>query len=230
MKKIGLVGGISWTSTIDYYRFINEEVNRRSNGPDFAECIIYSINFRDFNTANARHDWNATAVLLTEAALNLQIAGADVILLCANTAHKVAERVKESIALPLIDIRLETAKAIRKQGLSKVGLLGTVYTMEMDFYKDVLIREGIEVIIPESKTDRDYMETTLVDELGEGVLLDTTKQEYMRIANTLVDRGAEGIILGCTEIPLLLSQADFSVPVFNSTYIHACAAADFATS
>lgn len=228
MKKIGLVGGISWTSTLDYYRFINEETNKRLGHLNFAECIIYSVNFENFSTYNADYNWEGTFQLLSNAASRLKDAGAEVILLGANTAHIVAERVAQKVGLPLIDIRVATANAIHKRQLKKVGLLGTVYTMELDFYKKKLSEEGLEIIIPATKAEIDFIEETLLHELGKGILLQRTKQEYISIINRLIEQGAEGIILGCTEIPLLISQEDISVPVFNSTLIHAQAAVEFA--
>ncbi|MBB3838440.1 aspartate racemase [Runella defluvii] len=228
MKKIGLVGGISWTSTLDYYRFINEETNKRLGHLNFAECIIYSVNFENFSTYNADYNWEGTFQLLSNAASRLKDAGAEVIVLGANTAHIVAERVAQKVGLPLIDIRVATANAIHKRQLKKVGLLGTVYTMELDFYKKKLSEEGLEIIIPATKAEIDFIEETLLHELGKGILLQRTKQEYISIINRLIEQGAEGIILGCTEIPLLISQEDISVPVFNSTLIHAQAAVEFA--
>lgn len=230
MRKIGLVGGISWASTLDYYRFINEETNKKLGSLNFAECIIYSVNFEHSRTFNAEHNWDATFQLLTDAAFHLKNAGADLLMLGANTAHIVAERVAEKIDLPLIDIRIATADAIKKQGLKKVGLLGTVYTMELDFYKDKLSEHGIEAIIPSSKNDRKYIEDTLVYELGKGIILPETKAGYKKIIDKLIGQGAEGIVLGCTEIPLIISQEDVAVPVFNTTLIHAQAAVEFALS
>lgn len=228
MKKIGLVGGISWTSTIDYYRLINEAVNQKAGGLNFAECIIYSVNFEHFRKHNAVHDWDGAFDLLSGAARRLKDAGADLLLLGANTAHIVAERIAAAVALPLIDIRTATAKAIKDKGITRIGLLGTVFTMELDFYKEKLKANGIEVIIPESQSDRNYIEETLLHELGKGIITAETKAGYLRIAGSLIERGAEGIVLGCTEIPLLLSQDDFAVPVFNTTQIHAQAAVDYA--
>lgn len=228
MKNIGLVGGISWTSTLDYYRFLNEEVNSRLGGLNFAECIIYSVNFNQFQKFNADHNWDATFELLANAAENLKRAGAGLIMLGANTAHVVAKRVSERVSLPLIDIRTATADSIKTKGLQKVGLLGTVYTMEMDFYRDVLHAHGIETLIPYSKSERDFIEDTLLHELGRGILSNETKNSYLQIINTLIRRGAQGIILGCTEIPLLIGQEDVPIPVFNTTQIHVQAAVDFA--
>jgi aspartate racemase len=230
IKKIGIVGGISWTSTIDYYRIINEETNKRLGALNFAECIIYSVNFENFTKFNAGHRWNEVFKLISDAALQLKNAGADVILLGANTAHIVSERVSEKVGLPLIDIRVATANAIHQKKLRKVGLLGTVYTMELDFYKDKLSEEGIETIIPGDKADREFIEYTLLNELGKGILVNETKTQYIGIIEKLIRQGAEGIILGCTEIPLLIKQEDIRVPVFNTTQIHAQAAVEFACS
>lgn len=228
MKKIGLVGGISWSSTLDYYRFINEEANKKLGGLNFAEFITYSVNFEHFHTANANHNWDATYQLMVNAALHLKDAGADMIILGANTAHIVAERVSEKVQLPLIDIREATANAILNKKLSKVGLLGTTYTMELDFYKNKIEEFQIEVMIPPTQKERDFIEETLVHELGKGIITEKTKQEYIEIANRLIQHGAEGIILGCTEIPLIIEQNDIAVPVFNTTLIHAQAAVEFA--
>ncbi|MDB5209187.1 MAG: aspartate/glutamate racemase family protein [Sediminibacterium sp.] len=224
MKKIGLVGGISWSSTIDYYRIINEETNRIAGGLNFAECLLYSVNFNSFHNCNAAHDWDGSFALLADAAKRLEEAGADMILLCANTAHIVAERVAETVHIPLVDIRVVTANAIHEKKINRIGLLGTTYTMELDFYQKKLRENKIESIVPENKSDRDFIEQTLVHELGKGILLPQTKREYIRIAEGLIERGAEGIVLGCTEIPLLISQDDFRIPVFNTTEIHAKAA------
>jgi aspartate racemase len=230
MKKVGLVGGISWTSTLDYYRFINEGVNAKLGGTNFAECIIYSVNFHDFQRFNAAYDWDASFKLLSEAALNLKKAGAQAIALCANTAHIVADRVADSVQLPIINIITATAEKISQQKLKKVGLLGTSYTMELDFYKDKLHSYGIEPIIPKNKADRDYIEGSLRYELGKGIINPDTKKNYLKFIDALIEEGAEGIILGCTEIPLLIQQQDTTVPVFDTTKIHAQAIVDFALS
>ncbi|WP_231635069.1 aspartate/glutamate racemase family protein [Pedobacter sp. PACM 27299] len=230
MKKVGLVGGISWTSTVDYYRYLNEGINEKLGGLNFAECLISSVNFDNFQRYNADYDWEATYELLLEAAEELKKAGAAAIVLCANTAHIVADRIAEKIQLPLIDITSAVADAIHQVGLRKVGLIGTTYTMELGFYKDKLIANGIEPIIPKSQERRDYIEETLRYELGSGILNPETKKQYLMIIQELIDQGAEGIILGCTEIPLLIKAEDLSVPVFDTTKIHAQAAVDFALS
>jgi aspartate racemase len=226
MKKLGLVGGISWVSTIDYYRYINEGINKQLGGLQFAECIIYSVNFGDVQAKG----WDNSFDLLYNACINLQKSGADAIVLCANTAHLAADRLEKECGLPIIHIVSATADAIKKQGLKKLGLLGTVFTMEMDFYKNKLLEYGIEAVIPEPQQTRDYIQQTVKEELGTGLIKEETKQAYTAIINDLVKRGAEGIILGCTEIPLLINQADISVPVFDTTKIHSEAAVNFALS
>ncbi|MCF0050628.1 aspartate/glutamate racemase family protein [Dyadobacter sp. LJ53] len=228
MKKIGLIGGMSWVSTIDYYRYINEGINHRLGGLHFAECIIYSVNFNDFVGNNVAGNWGETYKIIAEACEKLKSAGAECIVLCANTAHAVADRLEENLDLPLIHVITETANEIKKLGMSRVGLLGTKFTMEMDFYVDKMAAHGVEAIIPASQEAREFIQQTLKDELGKGIIKEETKRRYIAIIDKLINNGAEGIILGCTEIPLLLSQNDVSVPVFDTTKIHAQAAVDFA--
>src|SRR6476620_1383639 len=216
MKKIGLVGCISWVSTLDYYKFINEGINLRLGGLNFAECIIYSLNFGDIQAKS----WNYSFELLLNACENLKRSGVDSIVLCANTAHLFAEKLQEAIKLPIIHIGIETAKAVSKQGFKKVGLLGTKFTMEMDFYRNKLEEYGLEVLIPQKQETRDYIQHTIKEELGIGFINPKTRKNYISIANDLVDNGAECIILGCTEIPMLISQDDFSIPIFDTTKIH----------
>ena len=216
MKKIGLVGGISWVSTMDYYKFINEGVNSELGGLNFAECIIYSLNFGDIQSKS----WNYSFELLLNACESLKRSGVDSIVLCANTAHLFAEKLLEAIKLPIIHIVVETAKAINKQGFKKVGLLGTNFTMEMAFYRNKLEEYGLQVLTPEKQEIRDYIQHTVKEELGVGFINPETKNNYISIVKVLVDRGAECIILGCTEIPLLISQDDFTIPIFDTTKIH----------
>lgn len=230
MKILGLVGGISWVSTIDYYRFINEGVNKKLGGLNFAQCIIYSLNFDDFQRNNTSNNWEATFELIYEACESLKRGGAEAIVLCANTAHAVAESVQEKVQLPLIHIADATADEINKQGLKKVGLLGTKFTMEMDFYKSKLKEHNIESVVPSSQETRDYLQQTIKEELGRGIIKQETKQTYIAIMDQLIKAGAEGIILGCTEIPLLIQESDISVPIFNTTKIHSQAAIEFALS
>ena len=230
MKKIGLVGGISWVSTVDYYRYINEEVNEKLGGIKYAECIIYSINLHEFVNNNLSGNWDATYDLLLDASLNLEKSGAEAIVLCANTAHAIADRLEQNIHIPLIHIATATANEIKREGLVKVGLLGTKFTMEMDFYIAKLASEGIQAIVPQLQEDRDFIQNTLKDELGKGIVKEETKKRYLSIIDQLIESGAEGIILGCTEIPLLINQQDISVPAFDTTKIHARAAVEFALS
>lgn len=223
MKKIGLVGGISWVSTIDYYRFINEGVNEKLGGFNFAECIIYSLNFGDIQAKS----WDNSFDLLLNACESLKKSGVDAIVLCANTAHLFADRLQQTVQLPVIHIVEETAKAITKKGFKRAGLLGTKFTMEMDFYRNKLEEFGLEVLIPEKQETRDYIQHTVKEELGTGFINAKTKINYVSIANELIARGAECIILGCTEIPMLISQADFEIPVFDTTRIHSQAVVEY---
>ena len=224
MKKIGLVGGISWTSTMDYYKIINEEINKELGELQFAECIIYSLNFGDVQAVQ----WNNSFELLLGACQSLKNSGADAIVLCANTAHLFAEELKAQIDLPFIHIATETAQVINKQGLKKLGLLGTSFTMEMDFYKNKFQENGIEILIPDKQKTRDYIQYTIKEELGIGFINPETRINYISIINELIANGAEGIILGCTEIPMIISQEDVSVPIFDTTQIHSQAAVRFA--
>lgn len=216
MKKIGLVGGISWVSTIDYYKLINEGVNKKLGGLQFAECLIYSLNFGDVQEKT----WANSYELILNACLNLKKSGIDAIVLCANTAHMYADEIEKAIGLPLIHIGTETAKAITNEKITTIGLLGTSFSMEMDFYKDRLKSFGLNVLIPEKQETRDYIQYVLKEELGRGIINPESQQNYIKIANELIEKGAEGIILGCTEIPLLIDQSHFSVPVFDTTKIH----------
>ena len=223
MKKIGLVGGISWVSTMDYYKFINEGVNLKLGGLNFAECIIYSLNFGDIQDKT----WSNSFDLLLNACESLKRSGVDGIVLCANTAHLFADRLQEIIELPIIHIGVATAKAINKQGFKKVGLLGTKFTMEMDFYSNKLEEYGLEVLIPEKEATRNYIQQTLKEELGIGFINPETRINYISIIKELVDRGAECIVLACTEIPLLIKQNDFTIPIFDTTKIHAEAIVEY---
>jgi aspartate racemase len=226
MKKIGLLGGISWVSTMDYYKFINEGINSKLGGLNFAECIIYSLNFEDVQVKS----WENSFELLLNACENLKRNNVSAIILCANTAHLFADKLQQAIKLPIIHIATETGKAIKKKEITKVGLLGTKFTMEMDFYIKKLKESGVEVIIPEEQEIRDYIQHTIKEELGRGIVNSSTRDNYILIANKLIALGAEGIILGCTEIPMLISQEDFNIPIFDTTKIHANAAVEFMLS
>lgn len=226
MKKIGLVGGMSWVSTVDYYKFINEGVNLKLGGLNFAECAIYSLNFGDIQAKS----WDNSFELLRNACESLKMGGVDGIGLCANTAHLFADRLQDEIKLPIIHIGIETAKAIRKEGFKKAGLLGTKFTMEMDFYRKKLQEHGLEVLIPEKQETRDYIQYTVKEELGVGFVNPETKAKYISIVNELAAHGAECIVLGCTEIPMLINQEDVTIPIFDTTKIHSQAIVEYIVS
>jgi aspartate racemase len=227
MKTLGLIGGISWISTAEYYKLINEGINAQLGGLNFAQCIIYSFNYADIKKNNDTNNWASTSKMLTEACLNLKQSGAEAIVLCANTMHLVADEVQQIVQLPLIHIATVTAADIKKQGLKKVGLLGTKFTMELDFFTDKLKDQYIEAIIPDAD-DREFIHQTIGDELGKGIFKPETKARYLNIINQLAARGAEGVILGCTEIPLLIKSTDTDIPLFDTILIHVNAAIEFA--
>lgn len=227
MKTLGLIGGISWVSTIDYYRLINEGINARLGGLNFAKCIIHSFNYADIKRNNDKGDWASTLAMITDASLNMKASGAEGIVLCANTMHKIADELQAAINLPVIHIATATAAEIEKQQVQKVALLGTKFTMEMDFFRSKLDDKNIEVIIPE-ENDREFIHYTIFEELGRGVINEASRSRYISIIESLVGKGAQGAILGCTEIPMLVKPGDVSVPVFDTTQIHAAAAVKFA--
>jgi aspartate racemase len=230
MRKIGLIGGISWVSTADYYKLINEGINEKMGGLNFSECLIYSFNYSDIKKNNETNNWDSTFKMLLKGCEFLKSGGAEAIVLCANTMHLIADRLKEAIDLPLIHIATATAVEIQKQEIKKVGLLGTKFTMELDFFTDKLKDKGIEAIIPESQEDKDFIHTTIFEELGRGLVTEETRKRYLEIANQLIKNGAEGIILGCTEIPLVIKPEDLSVPIFDTALIHSNAAVEFQLS
>ncbi|MFH6992624.1 aspartate/glutamate racemase family protein [Flavobacterium sp. FlaQc-48] len=230
MKIIGLIGGISWVSTADYYKLINEGINDKLGGLNFSECLLYSFNYADIKRNNENNDWDSTFNMLLKGCEFLKSGGAEAIVLCANTMHFIADRLEKAIDLPVIHIATATAVAIQKQEIKKTGLLGTKFTMELDFFKDKLIEKGIEAIIPKKDEDRDFIHTTIFEELGKGVVTAATKKRYLEIANQLIEEGAEGIILGCTEIPLVIKPGDLTVPIFDTALIHSNAAVDFQLS
>ena len=227
MKTLGLIGGMTWLSTVDYYRLINHAINERAGGRHSARLILYSVDFAEFVPSIDELGWRDIAARLSTIARSLQDAGAEGLILCANTPHKVADDVRAAITIPLIHIAEVTARAIRASRLRKVGLLGTRFTMEESFFRDTLTAAGIESIIPE-KDDRDFIHESIFGELGKGIFTAATKDRYVKIIDALATRGAEGVILGCTEIPLIVKPEDASIPVFDTTLIHATAAVDFA--
>ncbi len=226
MKIIGLIGGISWHSTQDYYRYINEGVYEKSGGLEYPRLIIHSMNYGEIKRNNDAGNWDATFGLLAEACENMKAGGAEAIVLCANTMHLLADRIEEKVKLPVINIAAETADVISKQGLNKVALLGTKFTMEKTFFTDKLKAKNIEAIIP-GDADREFIHWTIFEELGRGIISAESNSKYISIINKLILKGAQGVILGCTEIPLLIKQGDVPIPVFDTTKIHSDAAVRF---
>jgi aspartate racemase len=226
MQTLGLIGGISWVSTVDYYKLINEGINEKLGGLNFSQCIIYSFNYEDIKKNNDANDWEKTFQMLYAACNHLKSSGATAIVLCANTMHHIADRLEKEIGIPLIHIATVTASAIEKTGLKKVGLLGTKFTMELDFFKSKLTDKGIETLIPNDEV-RDFVHMTVFEELGRGIVTEETKKRYLIIIEELIKKGAEGIILGCTEIPLVIKPGDVSVPTFDTLLLHSKAAVEF---
>jgi aspartate racemase len=227
MKTIGLVGGLTWHSSVDYYRYFNQMVNQRLGGEEAAKIILHSVNFGTIKKLTLSDDWDGVADIIISAAQKTAEAGADCILLGANTMHYIADRVAAAINVPLIHIADATAAAIREKGLDTVALLGTKYTMQMDFYRDRLREKGISALIPDAEGIR-YINESIYGELDSGIFRDETRQRYLQIISQLMELGAKGVILGCTEIPLLIKQEHAPVPVFDTAWWHAKAAVDFA--
>lgn len=223
MKTIGLIGGMSWESSVKYYRIINEEVKSRLGGLHSAKCLLYSIDFEEIERFQAQGKWEESGRLLADVAHSLEKGGADFIVICTNTMHKVKEYIEEKINIPILHIADATAAEIKKANLHTVGLLGTKYTMEQDFYKARIESIGIKVLIPNS-TDREMINKVIYEELCLGNIQQSSRDYYKKVIKNLVDNGAEGIILGCTEIGLLVDQEDSEVPLFDTTEIHAIAA------
>ena len=226
-KTIGLIGGLTWLSTLDYYRLINQLTNQQLGRSSSAKILLYSVNFEEVKTLTIAGNWDGIAKLMTSVAQNLENAGADCILLGANTMHHVADKVRAAINIPLIHIAEVTATAIKLKGLQTVALLGTKYTMQLPFYSNKLAEQGIKTIIP-NQADIDFVNESIYTELGNNIFLPATKEKYLNIIASLVAQGAEGVILGCTEIPIFIKQTDCTVPVFDTALIHATAAVHFA--
>ncbi len=229
MKTLGLIGGTGWVSTVEYYKVINKQVNDRLGGLSSAKILLYSVNQQEFRPATDEAGLTAFADYLTAIAKRLETAGAECLVLCANTPHMAADLVQKNIGIPLIHIAEVTARSITEQKMKTVGLLGTKMTMEQAFYKDRLAKFGITTLVPDG-SQREYIHRTIMTELELAVLKDETRKKYLEIIDSLAARGAEGIILGCTEIPLLIKQSDCKVPVFDTTTLHATAAVEFALS
>ena len=228
MKAIGLVGGMSWESTLEYYRVINQYTKERLGGFHSAKIVLYSVDFAEVESQQHEARWDDLTRLMTDAAQRVERAGAELLLICTNTMHKMADDVQGGIRIPILHIVDATVEAIKSRSIKKVGLLGTRFTMEQDFYKQRLVRNhGLEVIIPEEK-EREDIHRILYNELCLGEIKEASKGVFQNIIAGLASRGARGIILGCTEIPLLVSQEDYKIPLFDTTTLHARAAVDFA--
>jgi len=230
MKTIGLIGGMSWESTLEYYRILNEKIKERLGGFHSAKCILYSVDFEEIEKLQHQGNWDEATKLMVDAAQRVERAGADFLLICTNTMHKMADEVQENIGIPLLHIVDATAEKIKAQGMKKVGLLGTRFTMEEEFYRGRLEeRHGLEVLIPDEKERQDIHEI-LYTELCMGQIKKLSQDRFEQIIGNLESRGAEGIILGCTEIPLLVKQEDYKIPLFDTTSLHATQAVEFAIS
>ncbi len=227
MKTIGLIGGMSWESSALYYRQINEAVRQQLGGLHSAKLLLHSVDFHAIETLQRAGDWAAAGELLADCARSLEAAGVDFLLLCTNTMHIVAPAIAAAVRIPLLHIADPTAQAIQAAGHSRVGLLGTRFTMEQDFYVARLKQQGLQVLLPEP-ADRDTVHRIIFEELCLGKTLEASRQQYRRIMAQLVRDGAEAIILGCTEITLLVGAADADVPLFDTTALHALAAVDIA--
>ncbi len=229
MKIIGLLGGMSWESTVTYYQLINEKVKKELGGLHSAKCLLYSVDFHEIEDCQARGDWAESGRLLGQAAVSLEKAGADFLVLCTNTMHKVAADIQEQVSIPLLHIAEVTAGALLDNQIRKVALLGTKYTMEQDFYKARLTERSIEVMIPD-ETERRQINEVIFRELCLGEVRRESKEFFLGVIHRLTSLGAQGVILGCTEIGLLIKQEDTAAPLFDTTRIHAEKAVDLALS
>lgn len=224
MKTIGLLGGMSWESTVTYYQIINEIIKKERGGLHSAKVLLYSVDFSEIEECQAEGDWERSADILSKAAIGLENAGADFIVICTNTMHKVAPMIQSRIGIPIIHIAEATAEVLKQKNITKVALLGTKYTMTQQFYKDKLIESGISVLIPDDDSI-EVINDVIYNELCLGIISPESKQKYMKIIEDLSRKGAQGVILGCTEIGLLIQQEDTTLPVFDTTQIHAKKAA-----
>ena len=228
MKTIGLIGGMSWESSIEYYRIINETAKAKLGGLHSAKSMMYSVDFAEIEILQHQGKWAEAAEMLIDAARNLENGGADFIVLCTNTMHKVAEDIQATVKIPLLHIADATAQLVKDSGIQKIGLLGTRFTMEEEFYKGRLSQKyGLSVIVPNAQ-EREIVHRVIYDELVVGNIQEHSKEQYIGIIEQMVSQGAEGVILGCTEIGLLVHQEDSRVPLFDTTRIHAEAAVEYA--
>jgi aspartate racemase len=228
MKKIGLIGGMSWESSKVYYEILNEKVREILGGFHSAKCVLESVDFSEIEKLQHSNDWESLNKLMVNAAKNLENAKADLVLLCTNTMHLCSDEIIKNINIPFLHISVATAKKIQEEQINKVLLLGTKFTMEKDFYKKILIEDfGIEVLIPNA-ADREIVHNIIYKELVHGKIEQAAKNDYINIINKAINQGAQGVILGCTEIPLLIKSDDVSIPVFDTTRIHAESAVVYA--
>lgn len=228
MKTMGLIGGMSWESSLEFYRIINETVIERLGGLHSAKSLMYSVDFEELEILQREDKWDEAALIMIDAVQRVERGGADFIVLCTNTMHKLVNEIQASVKIPLLHIADATGEAIKEQGLHKVGLLATKYTIEAGFYKDRLQDNfGVDIILP-SEQECQFVNDVIYNELCVGKFLDTSRDKYIEIINNLIEKGAEGIILGCTEIPLLVKSNDVDIPLFDTTRIHAEAAVDYA--
>lgn len=228
MKTIGLIGGMSWESSLEYYRIINQQVKKRLGSLHSAKSLMYSVEFDEIQHLQHIGDWNKLTAIMIDAAIRLEKGGADFVVICTNTMHKMANDIQSNINIPVLHIADATAQKIKESGIKSVGLLGTKFTMEQDFYKGRLIeKHGINVITP-NELERNAVHRIIYNELCQGQIIQQSKKEYIQIIERLKLNGAEGVILGCTEIPLLIKQTDVSIPIFDTTTIHAEMAVEYA--
>lgn len=228
MKTIGLLGGMSWQSSLEYYRIVNEEVRRRLGGAHSAECILYSVDFARIELLQHEDRWDELTGAMIDCARRIEACGAGFLVICTNTMHRMAGEIERSISIPLLHIADAAAAAIREKGIETVGLLGTRFTMEGDFYRRRLIeRHGIDVVIPD-EDDRETVHRVIYNELVKGLIRSESRKHFQRIIGSLAGKGAGGVVLGCTEIPLLVGPGDAAIPIFDTTRIHATAAVDAA--
>jgi aspartate racemase len=229
MKPIGLIGGLTYVSTLDYYRYLNEMANERLGEAETVEIIMYSVNFGEIKKLTEADDWKSIEVIMLKAARAIEASGAGCLLLGVNTMHKIADEVQAAINIPVIHIAEAVAKAIQKKGLTKVGLLGTRYTMQLKFYSDILAKYGIDTIIP-GQDDIEFINWTIYNEFGKNIFSSETKKRYLEIIAKLKEQGAEGIIEGCTEIPVLIKQEECDILLFDTVKIHSSAGVDHVLS
>ena len=226
MKTIGLIGGMSWESTVVYYQIINRIINTKLGGLHSAKILLYSVDFQEIEECQSAGDWGKSSKILSDVAQKLEAAGADFIVICTNTMHKVADDIASTISIPILHIAEMTAQQLKESQIKKVTLLGTKYTMEQDFYKSKLTLNNIDVIIP-GEEDRRFINDTIYNELCLGIVSDASRERFLKIIDDTVNMGAQGVILGCTEIGLLVQQKDTDIPLFDTAQIHAIKTALF---